>query len=122
MAEEKPKTEEKGKEEGSCGDLARRLQRGPDKAGAAREMAKCGKAAVEHLIYAVYNDKDFGVRSAAVQSLGAIGDKSVCTNIKTLAANNPYEKTIMTPEEQRLFVAYEDLRKVMRAALAKIGC
>lgn len=114
--------EAKGKEEGGCGDLARRLQRGPDKAGAAREMAKCGKAAVEHLIYAVYNDKDFGVRSAAVQSLGAIGDKSVCTNLKNLAANNPYEKTIMTPEEQRLFVAYEDLRKVMRAALAKIGC
>ena len=113
---------QKGKEEGGCGDLARRLQRGPDKAGAAREMAKCGKAAVEHLIYAVFNDGDFGVRSAAVQSLGAIGDKSVCGQLRQLANNNPYEKTIMTPEEQRRFVAYEDFRKVVRAALAKLGC
>jgi Flp pilus assembly protein TadD len=121
-AEKQFTAQEKGKEEGGLGDLARRLQRGPDKAGAARDMAKFGKAAVEHLIYAVYNDKDFGVRTAAVQSLGTIGDKSVCTNLRNLAANNPYEKTIMTPEEQRLFVAYEDLRKVMRAALAKIGC
>jgi superkiller protein 3 len=113
---------QKGSEEGGCGDLARRLQKGPDRAGAARDMAKCGKAAVEHLIYAVYNDKEFAVRTAAVQSLGAIGDRSVCTNLKNLAANNPYEKTIMTPEEQRLFVAYEDLRKALRAAVAKIGC
>jgi tetratricopeptide (TPR) repeat protein len=109
-------------EGGGCGDLARRLQKGPDKAGAARDMAKCGKAAVEHLIYAVYNEKDFGVRSAAAQSLGTIGDKSVCTQLRQLANNNPYEKTIMTSEEQKLFVAYEDFRKVLRAALAKIGC
>ena len=113
---------QKNEDSGGCGELARRLQKGPDRAGAARDMAKCGKAAVEHLIYAVYNDKDFGVRSAAVQALGAIGDKSVCGQLRNLAANNPYEKTIMTPEEQRLFVAYEDLRKVLRAALAKIGC
>ncbi|HET9316355.1 MAG TPA: HEAT repeat domain-containing protein, partial [Vicinamibacteria bacterium] len=91
-------------------------------AGAAREMAKYGKAAVDHLIYAVFNDRDFGVRSAAVNSLGTIGDKSVCANLRQLANNNPYEKTIMTPEEQKQFVAYEDFRKVLRAALAKIGC
>lgn len=107
---------------GDCGDLARRLQRGPDKAGAARELAKCGKAAVEHLIYSVFNERDFGVRSAAVQSLAAIGDKSVCAQLRNLANNNPYEKTIMTPDEQKQFVAYEDFRKVVRAAIAKIGC
>ena len=121
-AEDEFRKNQKNEQGGGCDDLFRRLQRGPEKAGAARDMAKCGKAAVEHLIYAVYNEKDFGVRTAAVQALGAIGDKSVCTNLRNLAANNPYEKTIMTPEEQRLFVAYEDLRKVLRAALAKIGC
>ena len=112
----------KGEEGGGLGDAARRLQRGPDRAGAAREMAKYGKPAVEHLIYAVFNDRDFGVRSAAVQSLGTIGDKSVCGQLRQLANQNPYEKTIMTPEEQRQFVAYEDFRKVVRAAIAKIGC
>jgi superkiller protein 3 len=109
-------------EGGDLGDLARRLQKGPDRASAARDMAKHGRAAVEHLIYAVFNDRDFGVRSAAVNSLGAIGDKSVCGQLRQLANNNPYEKTIMTPEEQRQFVAYEDFRKVLRAALGKIGC
>jgi tetratricopeptide (TPR) repeat protein len=113
---------QKGSEEGGLGDAARRLQRGPDRAGAAREMAKYGRAAVEHLIYAVFNDRDFGVRTAAVQSLGTIGDKSVCGQLRQLANNNPYEKTIMTPEEQRSFVAYEDYRKVVRAALARLGC
>jgi Tfp pilus assembly protein PilF len=113
---------QKGTEEGGIGEPARRLQRGPDKAGAAPDLAKFGKAAVEHLIYAVFNDRDFGVRSAAVQSLGTIGDKSVCRNLSNLANNNPYEKTIMTPEEQKAFVAYEDFRKVVRAAIAKIGC
>jgi tetratricopeptide (TPR) repeat protein len=113
---------QKGKEEGGLGAAASQLQRGPNKAAAARELAKYGKPAVEHLIYAVFNDKDFGVRSAAVQSLGSIGDKSVCGQLRQLANNNPYEKTIMSPEEQRLFVAYEDFRKVVRAAVAKLGC
>jgi tetratricopeptide (TPR) repeat protein len=76
----------------------------------------------EYLIYAVYNDRDFGVRSAAVTSLGNLGDKSVCGQLRQLGNNNPYEKTIMTPEEQKQFVAYEDFRKVVRAAIAKLGC
>jgi tetratricopeptide (TPR) repeat protein len=103
---------------------ARRIMRGSpaDRRAAAAEMARYGKPATQYLIYAVYNDKDFGVRTAALQSLGSIGDKSVCDEVRRLAGNNPYEKTIMTPEEQRLFVAYEDLRKVMRATLAKLGC
>ena len=55
----------KGKEEGGLADAARRLQRGPNRAGAAAEMAKYGKPAVEHLIYAVFNDRDMSVRTAA---------------------------------------------------------
>jgi Flp pilus assembly protein TadD len=112
----------KGEEGGGLGDAARRLQRGPNKAAAAQEMAKYGKAAVEHLIYAVFNDRDFGVRSSAVQSLGSIGDKSVCAQLRQLGNNNPYEKTIMTPEEQQQFVRYEDFRKVVRAAVGRLGC
>ena len=42
--------------------------------------------------------------------------------MRGMANNNPYEKTIMTPEEQQLFVKYADLQKILRAAVAKIGC
>lgn len=103
---------------------ARRIMRGSpaERRAAATELGRFGKPAVEYLAYAVSADRDFGVRTAAVQSLGTIGDKSVCRQLKGLAANNPYEKTIMTPEEQRQFVAYEDYRKVVRAVLAKLGC
>ena len=109
---------------GGIDACARTIMRGApaERRTCATEMRKYGKAAVEYLIYAVFNDRDFGVRSAAVQSLGAIGDKSVCGQLRQLANNNPYEKTIMSPEEQQQFVRYEDFRKVVRAAVAQIGC
>ena len=98
--------------------------KGADRRGAAAEGAKYGARAVEYLIYAVANDRDFGVRGAAAQSLGTIGAaaKSACPQLRNMANNNPYEKTIMTPEEQQLFVKYADLQKILRAAVAKIGC
>jgi HEAT repeat protein len=67
-------------------------------------------------------DDDPEVKLAAIQSLGTIGDKSVCGQLRQLANTNPYEQIVMTPDEQRQFVAYEDFRKVVRAAIAKIGC
>jgi hypothetical protein len=72
----------------------------------------------------VTSDRDFGNRGAAAQTLGNLGAaaKSTCATLRNMANNNPYEKTIMTPEEQQLFVRYADLQKILRAAVAKIGC
>jgi len=103
---------------------ANRMMKGPDRIGACREGAKYGARAVEYLVYALANDKDFGVRGAAAQSLGAIGAaaKSACPQLRSMANNNPYEQVVMTEQQQQLFVKYEDLRKILRAAVAKIGC
>jgi Tfp pilus assembly protein PilF len=86
--------------------------------------AKYGGRAVEYLIYAVANDKDFGVRGAAAQTLGNIGAaaKSACPQLRSMANNNPYESVVMDEKQQQLFVRYADLQKILRAAVAKIGC
>jgi tetratricopeptide (TPR) repeat protein len=103
---------------------ANRIMKGGDRAAAAREGAKYGARAVEYLIYAVANDRDFGVRGAAAQSLGAIGAgaKSACRQLSNMANNNPYESVVMDEKQQQLFVKYADLQKILRAAVAKIGC
>jgi tetratricopeptide (TPR) repeat protein len=103
---------------------ANRIMKGGDRATAAREGAKYGARAVEYLIYAVANDKDFGVRGAAAQSLGAIGAgaKSACPQLRSMANNNPYESVVMDEKQQQMFVKYADLQKILRAAVAKIGC
>lgn len=120
------RTEAKSNGGGGIESPASRCMRGSvgERRAGCSELAKFGAAAVEYLVYAVVNDRDFGVRAAAANSLGAIGGaaKSACAQLRNMANNNPYEKTIMTPEEQKQFVAYEDLRKSFRAAVAKIGC
>lgn len=88
------------------------------------EGAKYGSQAVEYLVYTLANDRDFGNRGAAAQTLGNLGAaaKPACSQLRSMANNNPYEKTIMSPEEQQQFVRYADLQKIIRAAVAKIGC
>lgn len=95
-----------------------------DRRAAAVELAKFGAEAVQYLIYAVANDRDFGVRGAAAQSLGNIGAaaKSACPQLRNMANNNPYESVVMDEKQQQLFVKYADLQKILRAAVAKIGC
>jgi tetratricopeptide (TPR) repeat protein len=135
QAEAERKFKEQQRESGGAGGggggggidgAASRIMRGgaAERRAAAVELAKFGGEAVQYLIYAVANDKDFGVRGAAAQSLGNIGGaaKSACAQLRSMANNNPYEKTIMTPEEQQLFVRYADFQKILRAAVAKIGC
>jgi superkiller protein 3 len=115
-----------GSSGGGIDSAASKCMRGSpaDRRAGCGDLAKFGGPAVEYLVYAVVNDRDFSVRAVAANSLGSIGGaaKSACVQLRNLANNNPYEKTIMTPEEQRQFVAYEDLRKSFRAAVAKIGC
>jgi hypothetical protein len=84
-----------------------------------------GSAASECLVYAAVNDKDWGVRQAAITSLGNLGaaaGRQACIQLQGIARTNPYEKTIATPQEMQDMVRYEDLRRAARAAIAKIGC
>ena len=100
------------------------VMKGANRRQCAGDGAKYGGRAVEYLVYAVANDRDFGVRGAAAQSLGNIGAaaKSACGTLRSMANNNPYEQVVMTEEQQQQFVKYEDLRKILRAAVSKIGC
>jgi tetratricopeptide (TPR) repeat protein len=106
------------------GAASRNLMKGAPAArrAAALEMAKYGGPAVEFLIYSAVNDGDFGVRQAALSSLGNLGgvSKRQCPQIKQIAAVNPYSSTISDQIAKE--VAYEDVRKAARAAGAKIGC
>ena len=100
------------------------MKGGGNKRGCISEGSKYGAQAVEYLVYTLANDRDFGNRGAAAQALGSLGGaaKGGCAQLRNMGNNNPYEKTIMTPEEQQQFVRYEDLRKIIRAAIGKIGC
>jgi superkiller protein 3 len=92
---------------------------------AARKLREHGRGAVQFLVDAAVNDKDFGVREEAINSLGAIGAgaKEACRHLKEIALGaNPYDKVIQTQEERAAFVKWEDLRRVAKAAVAKIGC
>jgi hypothetical protein len=83
-----------------------------------------GQPAVQYLVYAAVNARDWGVRQASINSLGAIGGaaRSACPQLQGIARNNPYETTMMTSQQQDDWVRYEDLRRAARAAIAKTGC
>jgi tetratricopeptide (TPR) repeat protein len=130
-AEEEQKAfreEQKGKDDGGgIATAGNTLMKGAPAARreAARKLREQGHAAVQYLVYAAVNDKDFGVREEALNSLGAIGPaaKDACRHLKEMALGaNPYDKVMQTPEERLLYVKWEDLRKVAKAAVAKIGC
>lgn len=122
--EEQQKAKEEG---GGLNSLVNALLKGSAAArrDAARELRKHGRAAVQSLVYAAVNDKDWGVRDEAINSLGGIGGgaREACRHLKEIAfGGNPYDKVIQTPEERLLYVKWEDLRKVAKAAVSKIGC
>jgi tetratricopeptide (TPR) repeat protein len=117
-------SEQRAKAEPGIGDFSGQLQRGGPAARrqAATNMAQLGAPAVPFLQFSALNDKDLGVRTAAVQSLGRIGApaRSSCPYLKQLADTNPYEKTVMEKAEMEAFVEYEDFRKVVRATMRSI--
>jgi HEAT repeat protein len=86
-------------------------------------MAQLGAPAVNFLQYSAMNDKDMGVRTAAVQSLGKIGGpaRTSCPYLKQLD-NNPHEGVVMEKQQMEAFVEYEDFRKVVRSSMRSIGC
>jgi superkiller protein 3 len=110
----------------SVGSLGYALSRGAPAArcAAARDLARFGAPAVEHLLYAVANDKDWCVREAAIQSLGQIGGaaRSACAQLQAIARSNPYECTVCERKQMEDQARYEDLRRAARAALQRIGC
>lgn len=116
--------EQRAKPEPGIGEMSAALTRGGAAARrqAATNMAQLGAPAVNFLQYAALNDKDMGVRTAAVQSLGRIGGpaRASCPYLKQLADNNPHEKTVMEKAEMEAFVEYEDFRKVVRASMRSI--
>jgi superkiller protein 3 len=123
--EEQQKDREEGG--GGLGNLGNALMKGAVAArrDAARKLREHGRPAVQFLVWAAVSDKDFGVREEAINSLGAIGAgaKDACRHLKEIALGaNPYDKVIQTTEERALYVKWEDLRRVAKAAVAKIGC
>jgi len=109
----------------TVGTIGRTLQTGGPSArcGAAREIARFGASAVEHLVYALANDKDWCVREAAIQSLGQIGPaaRSAVPQLRAIVRSNPYESTISDRQQMENQARYEDLRRAARAALQRIG-
>jgi hypothetical protein len=107
------------------GSLGYSLSRGGPSArcAAARDLGRFGAPAVEHLLYAVANDKDWCVREAAIQSLGQIGPpaRSAVRQLQAIARSNPYECTVCERKQMEDQARYEDLRRAARAALQRIG-
>ena len=108
-----------------AGSLCSQVQRGGAGAiGAARKLGGQGAAGVQCLVYALSSSQDIGLKQAAASSLGSIGGaaRSACPHLAPIARSNPYEQTIMDTKQQDLWVRWEDLRRVARSAMSKIGC
>jgi HEAT repeat protein len=101
------------------------LQRGGPSArcAAARDLGRFGAPAVDHLVYALANDRDWCVREAAIQSLGQIGGaaRAAVPLLRSIARANPHECTICERKQMEDQARFEDLRRAARAALARIG-
>jgi tetratricopeptide (TPR) repeat protein len=115
------------KQEADVGTLGNQLMRGGAGArrSAAAQLARQGGPAVQYLVYAAVNDKDWGVRQTSINSLGAIGGaaRSSCPQLQGIARSNPYGGNITaTPEEMQNEARYEDLRRAARSAISRIGC
>jgi len=109
----------------SVNSLGGTLQRGGPSArrAAARDLARFGGDAVQHLLYAAVNDKDWDVREAAIQSLGQIGPpaRAAVPQLQAIARANPFECTVCERKQMEDQARYEDLRRAARAALQRIG-
>lgn len=108
----------------TVGTVGSTLQRGGASArcGAARDIARFGASAVEHLVYALANDKDWCVREAAIQSLGQIGApaRAGCPQLQAIVRSNPYDTTIADRAQMENAVHYEDLRRAARGAIQRV--
>jgi tetratricopeptide (TPR) repeat protein len=108
----------------TVGTIGRTLQTGGPSArcGAARDIARFGASAVDHLVYALANDKDWCVREAAIQSLGQIGPaaRAGCPQLQAIARANPYDSTVLERKQMEDQAHYEDLRRAARAAIQRI--
>lgn len=123
--EEIKAAERREREGGDVDSLGAQLMSGGARAtSAAVKLGGMGAPAVQYLLYAAVNARSWGVRQAAIRSLGNIGPaaRSACAQLNAIARANPYEKTVMTKEEQQDWVNYEDLRRAARTAASRIGC
>src|SRR5439155_493886 len=104
------------------------LQRGgsASRCAAARDLGRFGAPAVDHLVYALANDKDWCVREAAIQSLGQIGPaaRAAVPQLHAIIRANPYECTVCERKQMEDQAHFEDLSRAARAALQRItgGC
>jgi tetratricopeptide (TPR) repeat protein len=108
-----------------AGSLCSQVQRGGAGAiGAARKLGGLGAGGVQCLVYAVSSSQDIGLKQAAASALGNIGGaaRSACPHLGPIVRGNPYEQTMMDAKQQELWVRWEDLRRVARGAMGKIGC
>ena len=89
---------------------------------AARDLGRFGAPAVDHLVYALANDKDWCVREAAIQSLGQIGPaaRAAVPQLQAIIRANPYECTVCERKQMEDQAHFEDLRRAARAALQRI--
>lgn len=113
-------------DEPDVNSLGNQLMRGnsASKRAAARQLRQFGRPAVEFLAFAAVNDGDMSVREEAINSLGALGGvaRDQCRQLAAIARSNPYDSTVMDKKQMEQMVAYEDLRRAAKAAMAKIGC
>jgi tetratricopeptide (TPR) repeat protein len=94
------------------------------KQNACRELIRFGRAAVEFLAYAAIQDSHMGVREVCIGALGAVGAaaRDQCPQLSAIARSNPYDQTVMDKKQMEQMVAYEDLRRAAKGAMARIGC
>ena len=109
---------------GNVNSLGGALQRGgsASRCAAARDLGRFGAPAVDHLVYALANDKDWCVREAAIQSLGQIGPaaRAAVPQLQAIIRANPYECTVCERKQMEDQAHFEDLRRAARAALQRI--
>jgi tetratricopeptide (TPR) repeat protein len=115
------------KQEADVGTLGNQLMKGGAGArrSAAAQLARHGGPAVQYLVYAAVNDRDWGVRQTSINSLGAVGGaaRSACAQLQGIARSNPYGGNLTaTPEEMQNEARYEDLRRAAKSAISRIGC
>jgi tetratricopeptide (TPR) repeat protein len=121
--EEERKKVEEGPDVGTLGGQAMRGSPAA-KQNACRQLIRFGRPAVEFLAYAAVQDANLAVRETCIGALGAVGApaRDQCPQLQSIARSNPYDQTVMDKKQMELMVAYEDLRRAAKAAMAKIGC
>jgi tetratricopeptide (TPR) repeat protein len=122
--EEERRRESERAQRAEAANNAVRARNPATRARAARDLPSLmGGEAVPTLVWLMQTDKDWGVRIAATNALGALGGtaRPALPNIKAMLNSPPYEAPInASQEEMDNMMKDGDLRRALRDALQRI--